>query len=321
MATVWIGSPVQAIFLRLLVAAVGLAASVTAQLKVVTTIPDFADIAARIGGDAVSSVSLTHGHEDLHLVRIRPSLLVKLREADAFVQLGLDGEHAWVPAMMRSARNRDIQPGRPGFCDASVGVEPLDVPAAVTRGAGPDLHPHGNPHYNLDPTRMRIAARNIRDCLIRLAPDRESEFVARCKDWEAELDRRLATWREKLEPLRGARFIEAHSSWTYFADTFGFVVVGKLEPSPGASPTASYLAELVRIGAEENVGLVVARPRYEDVARRVAKELGAEVAVLDITSADEGERRGWFEFMDQVVDTFAEHLRKPASGAKKGRKE
>ncbi|MCA8943470.1 MAG: zinc ABC transporter substrate-binding protein, partial [Planctomycetes bacterium] len=145
-----------------------------AQVQVVATIPDFADIAERIGGDAVTAISLTQGSEDLHLVRIRPSLLIKLRRADVFIQLGLDGEHAWVPALLRTARNDRIRPGAPGFCDASIGVPALEVPESVHRGAGPDLHPRGNPHYNLDPVRMRIAARNILACLVRVDADHRS---------------------------------------------------------------------------------------------------------------------------------------------------
>ena len=216
-------------------AGLALATCATAQIRVVTTIPDFANIVQRIGGDAVTTTSLTKGHEDLHLVRIRPSLLIKLRRAGAFVQLGLDGEHAWVPAMMRTARNRQVQPGRPGFCDASLGIAPLQVPAKASRGAGPDLHPRGNPHYNVDPIRMRTAARNIRDCLIRIDPTNKRRFAERCAAWEKELDVRLKAWHKKLAPFRGAEFIEAHSSWIYFAQTFGLNVVARYVAHPRPS--------------------------------------------------------------------------------------
>lgn len=290
------------------------ATAVTAQVRVVTTIPDFADLAARIGGDAVVTKSLTKGHEDLHLVRIRPSLLVKMRRADVFVQLGLDGEHSWVPAMMRTARNDRIQPGAAGFCDASIGIQPLEVPDNKTRGAGPDLHPNGNPHYNLDPKRMRVAARNIRDCLIRVDPDNKVRFETNCAAWERELDARLKKWRAKLDPLRGAAFLEAHSSWVYFANTFGLRIVGRLEPSPGTAPTAGHLARVIEIGKQNHVGLVVGRAKFADVARRVGTGIGATAVQLPISSASAGELRGWFRFMDHAVDTFAQHLRAANDG-------
>ncbi len=280
----------------------------TAQVRVVTTIPDFADIATRVGGEAVLVSSLTKGHEDLHLVRIRPSLLVKLRKADVFVQLGLDGEHSWVPAMMATARNNRIRPGAPGFCNASVGVKPLEVPEHTTRGAGPDLHPHGNPHYNLDPSRMLIAARNIRDCLIRVDPDHKTQFEENFDAWERELDSHLTKWHKRLAPLRGAAFIEAHSSWVYFASSFGLSIVGKLEPMPGMSPTADHLAKLIRQGKKQRIGIVVGRAGFTDVGKRVASGIGAKFIHLPITSSTHGELKGWFSFMDHVVETFATHL-------------
>ena len=293
------------------IAVLGLATLGAAQHRVVTTIPDFADLAQRIGGDAVEVSSLTKGHEDLHLVRIRPSLLIRLRKADAFVQLGLDGEHAWVPAMMRAARNDKIRPGQAGFCDCSLGVKPLEVPDAVSRAAGACLHPSGNPHYNLDPARMRIAARNIRDCLIRLDPPKRALFTQRCAAWEKELDGRLAEWHRKLAPFRGAEFVEAHSSWVYFAETFGLRIAARLEPLPGLAPTAGHLDKVVRLAKERDIGLIVGRMMYADVARRVAQGAGAKVAILQMASSSSGKRRGWFTYMDHVVDTFAGGLRKP----------
>ena len=78
-----------------LLAIVLLSGIAAAQISVVTTQPDLADIARRVGGDAVKVVSLTKGHEDLHLVRIKPSMLLKVRRADVFVQLGFSAEHSW----------------------------------------------------------------------------------------------------------------------------------------------------------------------------------------------------------------------------------
>ncbi len=300
------------------IAVLGLTTLGAAQHRVVTTIPDFSDLAQRIGGDAVKVSSLTKGHEDLHLVRIRPSLLIRLRAADAFVQLGLDGEHSWVPALMRAARNDKIRPGQPGFCNASRGVTPLEVPEIVSRGAGPDLHPNGNPHYNLDPTRMRIAARNIRDCLIRLDPSERALFTQRCAAWEKELDGHLVEWRRKLAPFRGAEFIEAHSAWVYFAETFDLRIAARLEPSPGMVPTPGHLAKVIRLAKKRGVGLVVGRLAYADVGRRVAEATGAKAAILQISSSSSGKYKGWFTYMSHVVDTFAGSLRKPRSKQRAG---
>ncbi|HMS15916.1 MAG TPA: metal ABC transporter substrate-binding protein [Planctomycetota bacterium] len=279
------------------------------QLKVLTTVPDLADLAEHIGGPHVQVESLTAGHEDLHLVPMRPSFLTKLRRTDLPIELGLQAEHAWLPELVRTARNSDIKPGAPGNCVASAGITPLEVPESTDRGQGPDLHPSGNPHFNLDPESMRIAARNIRDAFIRKKPEAREDFTQRAAVWEAELNRRLMLWHEQLAPFEGAAFMEHHGTWSYFAKTFKLRCVGRLEPKPGVSPTASHFAALTEIGKRENVGLVVARPANADLATRAASLIGAHAVLLSTGSHREGEQKGWFAFMDQAVQAFAAHLK------------
>jgi zinc/manganese transport system substrate-binding protein len=288
-----------------------LAGSAVAQLEVVATQPDLADIASRIGGEHVDVESLTAGSEDLHLVRTRPSLLIKLRRADVFIQLGLDAEHAWVPALLQSARNDRISPGRPGFVNCAVGQTPLRVPASTSRADGPDIHPRGNPHYNLDPERMRIAAHHIRDGLKRVLPDRGADFDRRCASWEEELDRRLVAWTATMAPFENAAFVEDHDAWVYFADRFNLKIVGRLEAKPGLSPTAEHIAHVIADARARGVRLVVTRPTHADLARKVADEIGGEAVTLTLSSTEGGATGDYFAFMDVVVKTFATHLKKP----------
>src|SRR2546427_2948857 len=66
------------------------------KLKVVTTIPDLADMTRQIGGDQVDVTSLATGVEDIHAVPMKPSFAVTLNRADALVLLGLEAEHAFL---------------------------------------------------------------------------------------------------------------------------------------------------------------------------------------------------------------------------------
>src|SRR5437016_6292323 len=80
--------------LSLVLAAGLLAVSATGadKLKVVTTIPDLADMTRQIGGDQVDVTSLATGVEDIHAVPMKPSFAVTLNRADAVVLLGLEAE-------------------------------------------------------------------------------------------------------------------------------------------------------------------------------------------------------------------------------------
>ena len=291
--------------LRVLVFNALLAVSLCAQSSVICTQPDLADLTRSIGGKLVKVESLTEASDDLHLVRVRPSLLVRARRADMFVQLGLDAEHAWVPGLLRAARNSKIRPGGKGFVNASRTVTPLNIPDSVSRGRGIDLHPGGNPHFNLDPELMRNAAREIRDGLIRIAPDCKTAFDAGFAAWEKELDRRLPIWIKALSPYRGAAFFQHHDSWPYFAKRFGLKIAGQLEPLPGVAPSASHLAKCIKEGRRQKIRLVVSQPAKADSAKKVANGIGARALHLYLSSAA-GE--SYFDYMDRVVQSFAKAL-------------
>jgi zinc/manganese transport system substrate-binding protein len=279
-------------------------------LRVVTTTPDLADLARRIGGSRVEAVSLTSGTEDFHAVRARPSLLVRLSRADVLIEMGLDLEHAWLPPLLQSARNDRIRPGAPGFINVSAGIVPLEVPDDKTRRAGPDNHPQGNPHFNLSPSRARTIADNILAGLASVDPAHREEFAENHRRFVADLETRIARWRERLEPLRGAALIEVHSSFAYFAEEFGLRIVAKLEPKPGVSPSPEHLARVIEIAKREKVGIIVARPANIDLAKKVAAECGATAAVIPLSSTTEGEFSGYLEYLERVVALFERSLRR-----------
>ena len=132
------------------------------QIRVITTIPDLADITKQIGKELVNVESLTTGVEFMHAVPVKPSFVPKLNRADVLVAIGLDLEISWLPALLEVANNSKIQPGQAGYIDCSNGINIAEVPRTFDRSEG-DVHPRGNPHYNLDPLSGRIMARNIAD--------------------------------------------------------------------------------------------------------------------------------------------------------------
>src|SRR5438132_14140622 len=85
--------------------------SANAQLKIVHTAPDYADIAKQIGGDKVDVHSVMKGPENVHNVMAKPTEMVYLNKADLFVHSGLDTE-PWRYNLVVGARNPRILDGR-----------------------------------------------------------------------------------------------------------------------------------------------------------------------------------------------------------------
>src|SRR6266850_84381 len=118
----------------------------SAQLKIMTTTTDYADIAKQIGGDKVDVHSVMKGPENVHNVMAKPTEMVFLNKADIFVHSGLDAE-PWRDNLLKGARNPRVIPGKPGNVDMSEGIELKEVPAGkIDRSMG-DVHAYGNPHY------------------------------------------------------------------------------------------------------------------------------------------------------------------------------
>ena len=106
---------------------------------------------------------------------VKPSFVTKLNRADALVVQGLGLEHAFIPALIEAARNAKILPGARGYIDASLYIEPLEVPTSQSRTQG-ELHPLGNPHFNLDPAQASRMARAIAEGLERVDPAGASTY-------------------------------------------------------------------------------------------------------------------------------------------------
>ena len=89
------------------------------KLNVVATTEDLAAIAREVGGDHVTVDSIAKGYQDPHFVEAKPSFLLKLRQADLLISVGLQLEIGWLPPLITQSGNARIQVGAPGYLDAS----------------------------------------------------------------------------------------------------------------------------------------------------------------------------------------------------------
>jgi ABC-type Zn uptake system ZnuABC Zn-binding protein ZnuA len=271
-----------ALLLLALFAASALPAAGAARLRVVATIPDLKALTEAVGGDLVEVDSLARGNQNPHDLEVRPSLMVKLRRADALVVNGLELDQ-WADAVIRGANNAQVIPGSPGYIDASRGVQVLEVPTTrVDRSMG-DVHPLGNPHYTLDPGLAPTITQTLLDGLSRLVPEQRPTFERQRQAFLARLEPALARWQATLAPLRSARFVVYHNDFGYFFNRFGLTHLGTIEDRPGIPPSPAHLARLVREMKEARARLVIVVEPWSDrkLAGRLAEETGATVAVVN----------------------------------------
>jgi zinc/manganese transport system substrate-binding protein len=274
------------------------------KMRVVATIPDLADMAKQVGGDFVEVTSLATGVEDIHAVPMKPSFAVTLNRADVVLLVGLEAEHAFLPALLEASRNPKIQRDQPGYVDCSVYVTPLEVPSRIDRSLG-DQHPMGNPHINLDPVLGKAMVRAIADGLARNDPEHASVFKQNAAAYNAKLDAAIAGWEKEAAPLKGKKLVTYHPDLLYFAERFGMVPFGTIEIRPGVDPTPSHIADLEEQMKRAHVEVVVREKHYPaGLAETVAQQTGAKLVELPVMVGGVPAAKDYISFIDYNVRTM-----------------
>jgi ABC-type Zn uptake system ZnuABC Zn-binding protein ZnuA len=257
------------------------ASTAQAQLKVVTSTTDLYDIAKEVGGTKITATHIGEGYQDPHFIEAKPSFVLQLRNADVWAFVGLDLEIGWMPLLLQGARNPKLQPGQPGYVDASRVISVLDMARGnVDRSQG-DVHPLGNPHYWLDPENGRRIAKLFQETFTTLDPKNASVYDANAKAFTQRLDAAERTWQADLAKIKGQPVVAWHTSWRYFAEYTGMNIVGFMEPKPGVPPSPSHLAGLIQTMKQSGAKVIIMEPFYDkNTADFVAGKTGAKVLVM-----------------------------------------
>jgi zinc/manganese transport system substrate-binding protein len=273
-----------------------------AKVNVVATLPWIGSVANEIGKEQVEVATLVKPNQDPHLVEARPSMILATRKADILMYNGLDLEIGYLPILIESSRNPNIQPGKPGNFDCSHFVTVLEKPVSVDRSMG-DVHPLGNPHYHYSPARILSVAEGMAAALSVLDPPHADAYKAN-----------LATFREKVRakqkewsalPTKGRRFIAYHKLFEYLASDFGFTITAYVEPKPGIPPSAGYIERLIETIRQSRPNGILTTPIYgrKEVDFLTQKTGVRGIVIPNDVGAVPG-AKDWFSFMDQTLSAL-----------------
>ena len=287
------------------------AAQARAALRVVATTQDLEAIVKEVAGDKAETESLAKGYQDPHFVEAKPSFILRLNKADLLVAVGRELEIGWLPPLITQARNQKIQPGAPGYLDASLTAKILDLPTGqITRAMG-DVHPQGNPHYWLDADNGRRIAKAIQAKLSELDGGNAAVYAQREADFERRLTEAEQRWKATMAPYKGLKVVTYHRSWPNFADEFGLDVVGYVEPKPGIPPSPSHTLELINTMKSQNVKLILVEPYFDlRTPNSIASAVGGQVAVLMPSVGGVKETTDYFKLFDYDINLLASALAK-----------
>src|SRR5437867_7117825 len=272
------------------------------KLNVVTATTDLAALAQEVGGDRISVESIAKGYQDPHFVEAKPSFLLKLRQADLLIVVGLQLEIGWLPPLITQSGNSRIQVGANGYLDASQFAEIMEIPqGSITRAMG-DVHPLGNPHYWLDPDNGRRIAKGIAAKFGESDPEDGAYFQQRFQDFDHRLSEAEKKWDADMKPYRGRKVVTYHNSLPNFAKHFGLDVVGFVEPRPGIPPTPSHTFDLTNMMKRENCKIIMVEPYFDlKTPNSIASQTDAKVLVYLPSVGGEKDVTDYFKLFDYDI--------------------
>jgi len=148
-------------------------------------------------------------------------------------------------------------------------------------------HHHGtyDPHFWFDPIRVKIAINEIAARLSAIDPENADYYSQNASNYGKQLDELHAWTLEQVSAVAPERrlLVTSHDAFSYFAEAYGFEIVGLVIPSlaPDVEPSAEHIAGLVEVIEEHGVPALFGETTVSDkLAQAVARETGASLVQL-----------------------------------------
>jgi len=253
-------------------------------LQVVASFSILGDLVQNVGGEAVEVTTLIGPGVDAHTYDPAPADLVVLTQADVIFENGL-GFEPWLDGFFASAQpsgtrvvvTEGITPREAGAADEHEGEAQLEEDG---------VHEHGqfDPHVWHDVANVIVMVGNIRDALVAADPARAELYKANAAAYIAELEALDASIREQVATLPEERrkLVTSHDSLGYFADAYGFTILGDVFGSlstEAGDPSAREIATLITQIEEAGVPAIFAENvTNPDLMESIAAEAGVALA-------------------------------------------
>lgn len=280
-----------------------------AELNIVATQTIFADLAREIGGEKINVKAIASPKFNVHFYSPKPSDVRAVKEADLYVNAGLDLE-AWSDPLLEAAGKPQLMRGQSGNVDLSMGIRLIDPPRQPVSRSHGDVHLFGNPHFHMDPRNFRVMAGTLLARLKAKDPGNAAYYEENARKFLERLDRKIGEWQRLCGHCSGQEIVSYHKDIAYFANFLGIKDEQYLEPKPGIPPTAKHLQFLADHVAARHVKAIVLPTYYSrKQADKLAKRVGAKVITVCQNAGEMPGTDSFFDFFDYNIRQISEGLK------------
>lgn len=240
------------------------------------------DLALKAAGDIAEVRCVVPDGTEPHDWEPAAQDIVGFSQADLFFYSGA-GFETWVDTVLPAAQNNRL--------------------IAVEVSAGLDLFESGDgendPHTWLSPKNAKSQMKAMTDALCLADAPHADAYLENYSRWANEFDKLDAEY-ARLRDLKRNKIIVAHAAFGYLCREYGLEQISARGFSPDAEPSPARMAEVVALAKENDIHVIffeeLASPK---VAQAIAREIGAETAVLSPLEGLSAEQR------DQGGDYFS----------------
>jgi len=245
-------------------------------LKVIAAETFLADIAQNVAGDRLKIDALMPIGVDPHTFEPTPTDVARVADSNVLIVNGA-GMEVFLDKLLKNAGGPSTG-GQHQTIEAATGLTARQQRA----GEIADSDRAGDPHFWLDPNNVITYVENMRDGLSKADPDGVATYKANAEAYIAklkELDRWI-TDRVQEVPEANRLLVTNHDNFGYFADRYGFKIVGTVVPSVStdSAPSAQQLAQLIdHIKTTGAKAIFLETGVNPQLAEQVANETGRRV--------------------------------------------
>ena len=267
---------------------------------ILTTTTILADVARNVAGDELVTQSLLPFGADPHSYQPVPQDTKKVNEAKVLIVNGAGYERS-LETLLANAGNKQ---------------EVIEVSTSLRLLTDPNNDQEVDPHLWLDPSNVIVYVDNIREGLTQFNPDGADLYQTNARTYTTQLHE-LDAWINgqvaQIPPKRRV-LVTNHEALGYFAERYGFTVVGAIIESfsSDASPSAQQMADIVdRVKLFEVPAIFLDAPDNPALAQQIASETGVKVVTdLHLESLTEGAPAGtYIDMMRYNVTKIVEALK------------
>lgn len=284
-------------------------------ILVATTVSPITSIVSRVGGDCVDVRGIVPEGTNSHTFEPAPAVAALLSDADVVFINGLKLEDPTLA--MAEANMAD------GAELVELGTVALPEEDYIFDFSFPEEDGKPNPHLWTDPTYAIVYADIVREVLSERDPECADQMQENFEAFAAQAEELAGAVRldQQTVPAGGLKLVTYHDAYAYFAENFGWQVVGAVQPSDFADPTPSEVVTLIEQIRTEGVPTIFGSEVFPS---NVLEEVGNETGVRyeqslrddDLPGAPGEENHSWLGLMQYNFATMIEGLGGDASNVR-----